>query len=981
VTASLSGGGSIPLTNAQLLALFSTTNEDSTGHVLGEVDWNFSVPNSTTNFIPGGQTLTLDYKVAVQDSAGATATQDVVVTILGTNHPVIITSGPESSTVAEQDNTTGSAAPDTTPTTPAGTLNFTDADTGDTHTVAVTLASTSSSVPAATQTDLASAVTTMLHDSTGTGNGSIDWNFAIPDNDLDFLSAGQTLTVDYNVKVSDASTNSTQTVELVITGSNDPVAITSGPESAALTEQPDTVGSPTPDTTPVQTLAFTDVDLADSHSVSVALDSAVWSANPDFVPADTLNDLQTAIVTALHDSTGSGTGSIDWNFSLPDKDLDFLNAGDTLTMTYDITVSDGATTSTQQVTVTATGTADPSLVNPASTDVFDSPFTDAGNPVAFGNAITDPGDQPGDASTTLSITAVNGSSANVDTFINGAYGQLLVESNGFYEYVANTALDQLTPSDNPTEVFNITVTNSIGQNYDTTLTFNFHGADDLPVVTSADVVGSVTEDAGPALLTNGDFETGDLTGWAGTGADIDAEFLGLGGPFGNYSAVLRPPGGVGTETLTQDAATTNGTHYLVTFTVFGDVESSSNEFIASWNGVNLLDLVNNNDAGPHTYTFDVVGNGSSEPLSFTYDDDGTGFILDNVSVASQTGPATESTNGHIAFTDVETGDTHTVSATPDGAGYVGTFTVDPVTESPGTGSTDWHFTVNNADIQFLSQGQVLTQTYDVAIADENGAITHQDIAVAITGTNDPTTAVGETVVTDAGANGTVDIPSWALTANDVDPDTADHLSISHIVSASGGATSNNSTDVLFFDDSTPGGSFDYQTTDGIATSNTATATIVNNATNASTLTAAGSGDSILIATNGAESLQGGAGNDILIGNSGSHTMSGGGGNDTFAFLNSTDGPGVITDFNNTTQHDHIAISANGYGGGLTAGMDVSSTFETSNDNQFSGSGAELHFDTANQTLYFSSDGSQANAIAVTSVQNGVVLTPHDLIIV
>ena len=98
--------------------------------------------------------------------------------------------------------------------------------------MAVTLASTSSAVPAATQADLATAVTTVLHDSTGTGNGSIDWNFAIPDKDLDFLSAGQTLTVDYNVKVSDGSTSSTQTVELNITGSNDPVTITSGPESS-----------------------------------------------------------------------------------------------------------------------------------------------------------------------------------------------------------------------------------------------------------------------------------------------------------------------------------------------------------------------------------------------------------------------------------------------------------------------------------------------------------------------------------------------------------------------------------------------------------------------------------------------------------------------------------------------------------------------------------------------------------------------------
>src|SRR5262249_14574020 len=196
------------------------------------------------------------------------------------------------------------------------------------------------------------------------------------------------------------------------------------------------VGSSTTATAPVQWLAVTDVDLADIHSVSIALDSSVWSVKPE-VPGVTLDELQTAIVTALHDSNGTGTGSIDWNFSLPDQDLDFLNAGDTLTATWDITVSDGFTTSTQQVTVTATGTADPSLVNPASTDVFDQPFTDAGSVVAIGNAITDVGDLPGDASTTLSITSVNGSAANVNTFITGTFGQLLVESNGFYEYVAN----------------------------------------------------------------------------------------------------------------------------------------------------------------------------------------------------------------------------------------------------------------------------------------------------------------------------------------------------------------------------------------------------------------------------------------------------------------------------------------------------------------------------------------------------------------
>ena len=57
----------------------------------------------------------------------------------------------------------------------------------------------------------------MLHDSTGTGNGSVDWTFNIADNELDFLADGETMTVDYNVKVADGSTNSTQTVTVTVT--------------------------------------------------------------------------------------------------------------------------------------------------------------------------------------------------------------------------------------------------------------------------------------------------------------------------------------------------------------------------------------------------------------------------------------------------------------------------------------------------------------------------------------------------------------------------------------------------------------------------------------------------------------------------------------------------------------------------------------------------------------------------------------------
>ena len=104
---------------------------------------------------------------------------------------------------------------------------------------------------------------------------------------------------------------------------NDAVAVTSGPESGSVAELPNTTASSTPDTTN-GTLAFSDVDLSDVHSVSIALDSAVWSASPDGGPPfQTSIDLQTALNTTLHDSIGSGSGGVDWTFSIPDSDLDF----------------------------------------------------------------------------------------------------------------------------------------------------------------------------------------------------------------------------------------------------------------------------------------------------------------------------------------------------------------------------------------------------------------------------------------------------------------------------------------------------------------------------------------------------------------------------------------------------------------------------------------------------------------------------------
>ncbi len=983
MTASRSGGGAVPLTNAQLQAAFHTNLHDSTGHLLGDVDWNFALDNDQVAFLNSGETLTITYTVKVADGAGGFDTQTVTIKILGTNDPVVITSGPESTTVAEFADTTGSPVQNTSTPVPTDSIAFTDTDVGDTHTVSVALASASwsagGSVPGTTQTDLNGALLTTLHDSTGTGSGSVDWTFSIADQDLDFLAAGEQLTATYNVTVSDGPTNASQSVTITVEGANDAVVVTGGPGSGAVAEAPGQNGSPDPASPPpTGTLTFNDVDLSDTHSVQAIVSSVVYSGGPD-VPPDTFNDLMTALQTALNDSTGTGSGSVDWTFLLPDRDLDFLAAGETLTVTYDVVVSDGVTTSSQQVTITATGAADDLTVNPATGSILDTAAIDDGAIVAAGNVITDAGDNGGDLGVTLSVTDVNGSAANVDSPVAGAYGSLTIFSDGTYFYQANSNLDPLEAGDTATEVFTFTVTDSIGRSESTTLTLSVFGADDAAIITSADAFGSVTEDVGPIAIVNGSFETGDFTGWTADGGS-SVEFLALGDEFGNYSVVL----GAFAGSVSQDIATVAGQHYTLSFVVTGDPGSNDgnstttdNTLFVTWDGATVFSQVDSYD-GFTRYTFDLIATDTNSTLSFNYTDNGTGMILDQVLVASATAPATESTDGSISFSDIEVGDTHTATFVAAGGDYVGTFSLSPITEGAGAGSLDWHFTVDNADIQFLGEGESITQTYTVLIAGEGGATVGQNVAVTLHGANDAPTAVADTIITDVGANGTVRIPHWALVVNDTDPDANDALFANDILSSSGG-NAFPSFDAYFEDDATPGGSFTYNINDGIAVSGPATATIINNGA-VTTLTGTGGAD-IIIGNNGGQTLNGGGGNDVLVGNSGTYTMTGGAGDDIFAFEQVPNGLHNITDFNNVSDHDTIAVSAIDFGGDLAVGMDMSTVFESSADADFVSGSSRFHYDTSSTTLYYSGDGTTASAIVLAHLQSGVVLNANDMMIV
>ena len=94
--------------------------------------------------------------------------------------------------------------------------------------------------------------------------------------------------------------------------------------------------------------------------------------------------------------------------------------------------------------------------------------------------------------------------------------------------------------------------------------------------------------------------------------------------------------------------------------------------------------------------------------------------------------------GAIAFSDVDVSDTHTASFIPQDTDYLGTFELGlPTTTATTTsGQVSWAFSVNDALLDGLAEGEEVVQKYDVAVADPHGGVDEETVTVTLTGSND-----------------------------------------------------------------------------------------------------------------------------------------------------------------------------------------------------------------------------------------------------
>jgi FecR protein len=259
------------------------------------------------------------------------------------------------------------------PITQTASLNFQDpvfSDVGSSYSVSVlNVVATGVTTglphdPTTLNAVLASYLTPSVLKNSGSTNGVINEVFSAPEKAFDYLAAGETVDLVYTIQIkSPSGATSTESLTVAITGVNHPPVLDADTVAVhPVVEQPGS-GSTQPTIDVASgSLAFSDVVLSDTHTSSAAFASDVVSGG-GVLPSAALAALQSAITTGIAtDSTGAGSGTLIWNFSAPEHLFDFLRAGQTLSLTYDVTINDNnggvanGMSATQPVTVVVTGT-------------------------------------------------------------------------------------------------------------------------------------------------------------------------------------------------------------------------------------------------------------------------------------------------------------------------------------------------------------------------------------------------------------------------------------------------------------------------------------------------------------------------------------------------------------------------------------------------------------------------------------------------
>ncbi|WP_207238882.1 MULTISPECIES: VCBS domain-containing protein, partial [unclassified Pseudomonas] len=463
---------------------------DSTGQ------WTYTLANgsdgvaSAVQSLQAGETHNEVFSVQVSDGLGGVDTQQVTVTVTGSNDAPVLSFASGNDVGAVQEDSTLSVS---------GQFSSSDIDHAATATWSIN--------GSATGTYGSIAV-----DSTG------QWTYTLANGSdgvagaVQSLQAGESHNEVFTIQVSDGLGGvDTQQVTVTVTGSNDaPVlSFASGNELGAVQE----------DTTLSVSGQFSSSDI--DHNAT-----ATWSINGS--ATGTYGSIAV-------DSTGQWTYTLANGSDGVASAVQSLKAGESHDEVFSVQVSDGlGGVDTQLVTVTVTGSNDAAVLSSASVTL-----TETNAPLTTGGSLT-----ISDIDSPESFQAQSGTA--------GANGAFAIDAAGNWSYTANSAFDALNVGDSLTDTFAVLSADGT----ETSVSVTINGTNDAPVT---DLNGGSPGNDATAAFTE---QTSVLIAPSATITDVDSANL----TSMTATLTVRPDGNT-TESLSLNAsATTAAAGLTVSYT-------------------------------------------------------------------------------------------------------------------------------------------------------------------------------------------------------------------------------------------------------------------------------------------------------------------------------------------------------------------------------------------------------------------------------
>jgi len=742
-------------------------------------------PGTDFDYLAVGESETVSFDYTIDDGNGGTDTATVVVTVNGTNDaPDAV----DDARVVEEN-------------TPL-IIDVLDNDTDPDATDALTITNVSDP-----------------------GVGSVSTNGANivfdPGNDFDYLAVGESETVSFDYAIGDGNGGTdTATVVVTVNGAND---------------APDAV----------------DDSVVIDENTPLTIDVLDNDTDPDATDNLTITNV-----------TDPGVGSVSTNGANvvfdPGTDFDYLAEGESETVSFDYTISDGnGGSDTASIVVTVNG------ANDAPDALDDNIVADVGTPLTIdvlGND-TDP-----DTTDDLTVTGVT--DPGLGTVTNNGTNVVFDPGSDF---------DYLADGETATVSFDYTISDGNGGSDTATVVVTVNGANDAPDAMDDDII--VEEDTPLTIDVLGNDTDPNVTDSLTITSVSDP---GSGTVTNNGSNVLFDPGtdfdylaDGETATVSFDYTISDGNSGSDTATVVVTVNGANDapdamddDIVVEENTPLTIDVLGNDtdpdatddltvtsvtDPGVGTVTnngsnvtfdpgtdFDYLAAGESETVSFDYTiDDGNGGsdtatvvvtvngandapdAMDDDIVVEENTPLTIDVLGNDTDPDA-TDDLTVTSVTDPGVGTV-TNNGSNVVFDPGT------------DFDYLADGETATVSFDYTISDSNGGSDTATVVVTVNGANDAPDAVDDSIIVEENTPLTIDVLS-----NDTDPDNTDALTITNVDDPVLGSASISGSNVVFdpgtdFDYLAEGESetvsFDYTISDGNGGSDTATVVVTVNGAN------------------------------------------------------------------------------------------------------------------------------------------------------